>query len=181
MKPCRKYKEQIAAAIVAGDLSGDLKHHVENCPACRAYANEMQEVCGEHQRRAEALPEVEITRGVHARVREAIRQTAEGPCCGFKVRPSLRRLLQGLGVAAAATIIIAFWIQRSPSPTGLPPSTAEVTTRGSQITKWSEPTFAAYHRRLARSVEELEASLQVTGGANGSEVLKVSSEFDNLP
>ena len=167
-------------AIVAGDVSGDLKHHVENCTACRAYANEMQEVCGEHQRRAEALPEVEITRGVQARVREAIRGAVEGSCCGMEISASLRRLLQGLGVAAAATIVIAIWIQRSPAP--LPPTTAEVTQRGgSEIAKLSEPTFAAYHRRLARSVEELEASLQAAPAVNGGEMLKVSSAINNLP
>jgi hypothetical protein len=44
----------------------------------------------------------------------------------------------------------------------------------------SEPTLAAYRQRLARSVEELEASLKDYGTANGGELLRVSSASKSL-
>jgi hypothetical protein len=181
MKPCRKYKEQIAVAIVAGDLNGDLRRHVENCAACQAYAEETRKICAEHSRRATALPEAEVPVRLHGRVRSAIAGHETMPCCGMEIRASLRRLLQSLGIAATAAIVIAIWIQRTPPPTDLRPRTAEVKTRGSEITKLSEPTFAAYHHRLARSVEELEASLLAAPVVPGGELLKVSSAINNLP
>jgi len=47
-----------------------------------------------------------------------------------------------------------------------------------ETTRLAEPTSAAYHHRLAGSVEELEASLRDYGVASDGEVLKVSSAID---
>jgi len=84
-----------------------------------------------------------------------------------------------MGIAAAAAIIVVMLMQRSSrEPTSSPPM-AEATTPGvSETTRLAEPTFAAYHHRLARSVEELEASLKEYGVASDGEVLKASSAID---
>jgi hypothetical protein len=179
MKPCGEYKERIALAIVEDRLTEELQKHVSRCAVCRAYAEEVREICGEHANRAEALPEIEAPRRMRARVREAIFEDTSD-WLGLPVR-ALRRLLQGFGIAAAATIIIAVWMHRSPPSTVLPPNTTEITKTEGALTKLREPTLATYHNRLARSVEELEASLQAAPMVNGGELLKVSSGINGLP
>lgn len=175
MRPCREYRERIALAVVDGDLGEDLKRHTQNCPACAAYAEELKRLCEEHQNRARSLPEPDAPPCLHARLAEAIR--GRDVCCGVEVRASLRRLLQGLGLAATAVIIGVVAVnlagRRPPSPLVV----TEVTTPEMR----PEPTFAAYHNRLARSVEEFEASLRDHGAVGGGDVLKVSSAAENLP
>jgi len=179
MKPCREYKERIALAVLEGERRSELRQHLQNCVACRAYAEEMERVCSEHSQRAAALPEIEAPRRLNARVRDAITRSEGSLCCGIEIRASLRRLLQAMGIAAAAAIIVVMLMQRSSrEPTSSPPM-AEATTPGvSETTRLAEPTFAAYHHRLARSVEELEASLKEYGVASDGEVLKASSAID---
>lgn len=175
MKACQKYKEEIALAIV----NDQVDRHVSECAACAAYAKEVKRIYGEHRDRAEALPEIEAPARLHARVRDSITRYEGVSCCGIEVRASLRRLLQGLGVAATAAIIVVVVLQfapRKPSPT---PAIVEVTKP--EAPAIGEPTFAAYHNRLSRSVEEFEASLKDHGALNGGEVLKVSSASENLP
>lgn len=179
MKLCRKYKERIALAIVEGDPRSDLRHHLESCAACRAYAEEMESVCGEHGQRAAALPEVEAPARLNARVRDAITRSEGSLCCGIEIRVSLRRLLQAMGIAAGAAIIVGMLVQlSSPEPTSSPAMAEATTPRMSEATRSAEPTLAAYHHRLARSVEELEASLRDYGVASDGEVLKASSAID---
>ena len=179
MKPCREYKEWIALAVLEGERCSELREHVQNCVACRAYAEEMERVCGEHSQRAAALPDVEAPRRLNARVREAITRNQGGLCCGIEIGASLRRLLQGMGIAAAAAIILLMLVQFSARKPTSSPAIAEATTSSvSETTRLAEPTFAAYHRRLARSVEELEASLRDYGVASDGELLKVSSASD---
>jgi len=84
-----------------------------------------------------------------------------------------------MGIAAAAAIIVVMLLQRSSrEPTSSPAIAEAPTPRLSETTRLAEPTFAAYHHRLARSVEELEASLRDYGVASDGEVLKVSSAID---
>jgi predicted anti-sigma-YlaC factor YlaD len=176
MKPCREYKERIALAVLEDEP--ELRQHLQNCVACRAYAEEMERVCSEHSQRAAALPDIEAPRRLNARVREAITRS-EGSLCCIGIRASLRRLLQGMGIAAAAAIIVVTLMQLSSREPTSSPAMAEATTpRVSEETRLAEPTFAAYHHRLARSVEELEASLGDHGVASDWEVLKASSAMD---
>jgi anti-sigma factor RsiW len=179
MKPCREYKEWIALAVLEGERCSELKQHLQGCVACRAYAEEMERVCGEHTQRAAALPEIEAPTRLNARVRDAITRNEGGLCCGVEIRASSRRLLQVMGLAAAAAIIVVMLMQLSSRPLTTSPAVAEATTPGvSETTRLTEPTFAAYRKRLARSVEELEASLRDYGVASDGEVLKVSSAID---
>jgi anti-sigma factor RsiW len=179
MKPCREYKERIALAVLEGERRSELSQHLENCATCRAYAEEMERVCGEHSQRAAALPEIEAPRRLNAHVRDAITPSEGSLCCGIEIGVSLRRLLQGMGIAAAAAIIVVMLMRRSSSePTSSPAITEAATPGVSETTRLAEPTFAAYHRRLARSVEELEASLRDHVPVSGGEVLKVSSAMD---
>jgi predicted anti-sigma-YlaC factor YlaD len=179
MKLCRKYKEQIALAVLEGERSSELSQHLENCAACRAYAEEIERVCGEHSQRAAALPEIEAPRRLNARVRDEITRSEGSLCCGIEIGVSLRRLLQAMGIAAAAAIIVVTLMQLSSREPTSSPAIAEATTPGvSETTTLAEPTFAAYHHRLARSVEELEATLRDYGVASDGEVLKASSAID---
>ena len=180
MKPCREYKERVALAVLNREPGSELRQHLENCAACRAYAEEMERVCGEHSQRATALPEIEAPRRLNARVRDEIIRREGGLCCGIEIGASLRRLLQGMGIAAAAAIILLMLMQLSARKPTSSPAIAEATTPGvGETTRLAEPTFAAYHHRLARSVEELEASLRDHGAAaSDGEVLKVSSAID---
>ena len=171
MKPCQKYKERIALAI----MDDQVDRHVSECAACAAYAKEVKRIYGEHRARAEALLEIEAPERLHARVRDSITLHECVACCGIDA--SLRRLLQGLGVAATAVIILALVLNRAPHDAE-PASAAVAVTKPDLI---GEPTFAAYHNRLSRSVEEFEASLKDHGSLNASEVLKISSASQHLP
>jgi len=175
MKPCRQYKKQIALAIVDDEVD----RHVSECAACAVYAKEVERIYGEHRERAEALPEIEAPARLHGRVRDSITRHEGEACCGIEVRASLRRLLQGLGVAATAAIILVVVLQLAPRKPVPAPAIVEVAKP--EAPAISEPTFAAYHNRLSRSVEELEASLKEHGALNGGEVLKVSSASENRP
>lgn len=175
MKPCRKYKEQIALAIVDDEVD----RHVLECAACAAYAKEVQRIYGEHSERAEALPEIEAPARLHGRVRDSITRHGGVACCGIEVRASLRRLLQGFGVTAAAAITLLVVFRLAPRKPLPAPAIVEVAKP--EAPAIGEPTFAAYHNRLSRSVEEFEASLRDYGALNGGEVLKVSSASENLP
>jgi anti-sigma factor RsiW len=179
MKPCREYKERIALGVLEGERRGELREHLQNCVACRAYAEEMERVCGEHSQRAAALSEIEAPRRMNGRVRDAITQSENSLCCGIEIRPSLRRLLQGMGIAAAAAIIAVMLMQGfSRKPTKAPAMVEATTPHASETTRSAEPTFAAYHHRLARSVEELEASFRDHGVASDGEMLKASSAIE---
>src|SRR5688572_9159460 len=117
MNPCQKYKERIALALVEGEPGRELKQHISTCAACAAYAEELKRVCSEHRQRATELPELEAPLRLNARVRDAI--TQGGSCCGLEI--SLRRLLQGAGIAAAAAVVIALLMRLAPSePTSTP-------------------------------------------------------------
>jgi hypothetical protein len=186
MKPCRKYRQQIALAIVDDEVD----RHVSECATCAAYAKEVERIYGEHRERAEALPEAEAPARLHARVREAIclfgGASSVEPLTFFSKRifgarrsSPLRKLLQGLGVAAAGAITLLAVLQLAPRKPVPAPAIVEVTKP--EVPPIAEPTFAAYHNRLSRSVEEFEASLKDHGALNGGEVLKVSSASENLP
>jgi hypothetical protein len=167
MRPCRKYKEPIALSLVEGALGDDLKQHISECAECAGYAEELKRVCSEHRERATQLPEVEAPMRLRA-------------CCGFEIGVSLRRLLQGAGVAATATVV-ALVVRFSSGEPPITPTVTEVPAPGlSEEARLNEPTLAAYHRRLARSVEELEASLKEHGAVTGGELLKVSSLSEHL-
>jgi hypothetical protein len=180
MRPCRKYKEPIALSLVEGALGDDLKQHISECAECAGYAEELKRVCSEHRERATQLPEVEAPMRLRARVRDAIVRGEYDSCCGFEIGVSLRRLLQGAGVAATATVV-ALVVRFSSGEPPITPTVTEVPAPGlSEEARLNEPTLAAYHRRLARSVEELEASLKEHGAVTGGELLKVSSLSEHL-
>jgi hypothetical protein len=84
-----------------------------------------------------------------------------------------------MGIAAAAAIILLILTQLSArKPTSSPAISEATTPGGGETTSLAEPTFAAYHHRLTRSVEELEESLRDYGVVSGGEVLKASSAID---
>lgn len=180
MRPCRKYKESLALSLVEGGLTGELKQHISECTECAAYAEELKRVCSDHRERATELPEVEAPMRLRARVRDAIVRGEYDSCCGFEIRAS-RWLIQSAGIAAAAAIVVALVLRPSSNESQITPTVAKAPSPGlSEEARLSEPTLAAYHRRLARSVEELEASLKEHGAVTGGELLKVSSVSEHL-
>src|SRR5688500_17455366 len=114
MKPCRKYKEQIALSIFESELDGRprpqhlstqpgnsrtaagedarapqaelLLQHLSECVACREYAEHMRQVYRDHSQRAAALPEIEAPARLHGRVRDSITRHEGVACCGIEVR-----------------------------------------------------------------------------------------------
>ncbi len=181
MKPCQKYKERIAFSLVEGELGSELRQHIAECAECAAYADELRRVCSAHRERAAERPEVEVPMRLNARVRDAIRGSDYGACCGIEVRASLLRWLQGTSIAAVAAVAVALLVRFSSSEPKTAPAVAEVPKpdlrEGARL---NGPTLAAYRRRLTRSVEELEASLREHDAVTAGEVLKVSSAIDNL-
>jgi len=150
MKPCRAFKKRIALAIVGGDDDPALTKHLADCAACRLYADEMRAISAEHTQRANQLPNTEAPLRLRTALAYAVREQ----------RPLTLPWQWITAGAAVAALAILVYLHSSPSRTA--PKTATVAEAERIETATGairEPSYAAYHRRLTRSLEELDLAL----------------------
>ncbi|HMJ67124.1 MAG TPA: hypothetical protein VK615_17400 [Candidatus Binatia bacterium] len=152
MKPCRAFKKRIALAIVGGDNDPGLTEHLADCAACRVYADEMRAISAEHIERANQLPKAEAPLRLRTGFANTLRERQQRP-----LTLHWRWITAG---AAATALAILVYLHSSPSKTAPKTTTVskspEIETAAAAI---REPSYAAYHRRLSRSPEELEVAL----------------------
>lgn len=162
MKPCCQYKERIVLSIAEAKSDPALQEHFLECAACRAYAEEIRAVCGEHAQRASQLPEIDAPLRLHGKLRAALRENDRR---WTWVRP--------VAAGALATLVIILYLNGRPSPK----ENRVVTVPPPREIKVTEPSYAAYRHRLSHSAEELEAALSRHDalGQGDNQVLKASS------
>ena len=152
MKPCRAFKKPIALAIVSGEDDPRLTEHLADCAACRLYAEEMRAISAEHIERANQLPNAEAPSRLRTALANAVRERQQRPL----ILP-----WRWITVSAAVVALAILGYLHSSSSKTAPKTT---TVSGSPEIEMAsapvrEPSYAAYHRRLSRSPEELELAL----------------------
>jgi hypothetical protein len=167
MKPCRQFKERIALSIAEAKSDAALQEHLRECAACRAYAEEIRAVCGDHAQRASQLPEIDAPLRLHGKLRDALQEKGRS---WTWIRP----------IATGALATLAFFLYLHWRP---PPKENQVVTvpRRREI-KVTEPSYAAYRHRLSHSADELEAALSRydAPGQGDNQMLKASSRSREL-
>ena len=167
MKPCRQFKERIVLSIAEAKSDADLQEHLRECAACRAYAEEIRAVCGDHAQRASQLPEIDAPLPLHGNLRVALRENDHR---WTWARP--------IAAGALATLVIILYLSGRPSPK----ENRVVTVPPPREIKIAEPSYAAYRSHLSRSAEEFEAALSRydAPGQGDNQVLKASSRSREL-
>lgn len=162
MKPCRQFKERIVLSIAEAKSDAALQAHLRECAACRAYAEEIRAVCGDHAQRASQLPEIDAPLRLHGRIKAALSKDERR---WTWARPA--------AAGALATLVIILYLHWRPSPK----ENRVVTVPPPREIKITEPSYAAYRNRLSHSAEELEAALSRydAPGQGDNQVLKASS------
>jgi len=167
MKPCRQFKERIVLSIAEAKSDAALQEHLRECAVCRAYAEEIRAVCGDHAQRASQLPEIDAPLRLHGKIRAAlVKDERRWPWA----RP--------IAAGALATLVIILYLNGRPSPK----ENRTVTVSPPREIKITEPSYAAYRHRLSHSAEELEAALSRydAPGQGDNQVLKASSRSREL-
>jgi hypothetical protein len=152
MKPCRTFRKRIVLAIVGGDDDPGLTKHLADCAACRAYADEIRAMSSEHIQRANQVPNAEAPGRLRTGLANTLRERRQGPF----ILPW--RWITAGGAAAALVILVYLhsWPSKTAPKTTTVSKSPEIERAGAPI---REPSYAAYHRRLSRSPEELEVAL----------------------
>lgn len=168
MKPCCQFKERIVLSIADAKSDAALQKHLRECAACRAYAEEIRAVCGDHAQRASQLPEIDAPLRLHGNLRVALQEKGRS---WTWIRP--------IAVAGALpALIFLLYLQWRLSPK----ENRIVTVPPPREIKVTEPSYAAYRHRLSRSAEELEAALSRYDAPDqgDNQVLKASSRSREL-
>jgi hypothetical protein len=167
MKPCSKNRKPLALlAIDALEASRatELREHLEVCPNCRAYFDEIGNVAKSF---SELSPEknssLSTSASFHNKVVNAIRETEAGSFWS-KLYDSLRSSPNFLrfapGVVAAAMLVIIFAALLHPKPDiqqGIVPKATSPAAIKSD--KLPSPTFSNYQLVASRSLEDLDQLL----------------------
>jgi hypothetical protein len=175
MKPCAKNRRPIAwlaVGVLESGTARELRAHLEVCPACRSYFDEIANVT-EKLGTAKPASDLEASTAFHRRVVAALRnQPPPRRSFAAQLQPWLRwrialpSALAGLAILTLAAILL--WPPRlpsSPRPTTQPlPTTAGTRsplTHPLDFTALSdpEPTLATYEAIANRSLDELDEVL----------------------
>lgn len=170
MKPCSRYKKQIAL-LAANSLSGNeanrVREHLHQCPRCQGYWNDVSRLCGDHFDLAAVLPSVEMDGRFHQRLvsritaNERARKSPSSVVTTFleAIALSRRKVVFASSTVVAIVGLLAFLVSRSKvespvvhlaSPLLSPIATKKATP---------PPTLMAYRLAASRSFEELDALL----------------------
>jgi anti-sigma factor RsiW len=182
MNPCPRNKK-LLGLLAINELpphqAGGLRAHLETCPACRRYLDEMSCVVGELRAAAGAAPDLEPSPAFHRRLVQRI-ETEARP--GFLAE--VFALLHGRGLnwrvavpmLAVATVAALFLItaRRSGQPV---PSPREVIASATHTAGEEAPTFGAYRMLANRSWEALDRELtrEASTAPSGTTIYAASS------
>ena len=197
MKPCPPNQRPIAwlalGALEEPD-AGRLRSHLEHCPACRRYWEELSSVCREHADAARALPDAHAGEQFHRRLQRRLEADA--------ARSVWRTLLELVGraaaarrvpFAAAATALVLggiglVWMMDRDQPardtriklTSPAPVSPAVAPLGQAASR--PPTLGTYRMIANRSPEDLDELLsrQALGDASAPSSGKRSLVFSAL-
>jgi hypothetical protein len=171
MKPCPKYREQIAwLAIDALEIQHEpeLRAHLDICAGCRCYLEEISSVAG-RLRAAEpqsgSQPSASFHRGVVGALAMAERRLAGGTLVAQVW--SLWNWRLALSAGTAVALVIAAWLVAAPRadvPMPTPLNKRAIVTPG--LKAELEPTFSNYEMVAHQSLDKLDELLTEQGGRN---------------
>jgi hypothetical protein len=179
MKPCSQHRQSItwmALGALDKENARQLRAHLETCPACRQYCQQVAAVCQDHQAAADLLPQAHADESFHRQLRRRIEADAERPVfarmleAAFRLAGS-RMLPVTAGMTAAVALLMAVvWLR--PSPSGSLPPTLTITAPSLPASPLSDPasspTLAHYRLVANASLDSLDELLtrQAVGGSS---------------
>jgi len=171
MKPCPKYREQIAWLAMESletRHEPELRAHLKSCAGCRGYLEEISSVAGEI-RAAEPQTITQPSRSFHRNVVAALAM-AERRSTGEQFLSQIQFLWNWrlvLPAAAAVALAMAVWFMAAPRP-AVPVATPVVAhaTPSRAVQPDLEPTFANYEMVAHQSLDKLDELLTEQGNRN---------------
>ncbi|MGO8700025.1 MAG: hypothetical protein ACLQVY_20230 [Limisphaerales bacterium] len=167
MKPCSKYREQIALLAIDGlerQPKKNLITHLNVCAGCRAYLEEISGLAG-ILREAEPKSDSQPSPSFHCRVRNALATTESSRDETF-----LKRICQGwtwrlaLGAAGALVVLIAAGLLAAPHFHTVVSAPALALSGGKSPRKMDlEPTLSNYEMAVHQSFDSLDELLNAQG------------------
>jgi hypothetical protein len=167
MKPCLKYREEIALLAIDGletHPNKNVRAHLDACAKCRSYLEEISGLAGV-LREAEPKPEVEPSAFFHRRVRSSLAATGRPLDEAFLTRISRgwnwRWALSGAGTLA---LLIMAWFLVTPHPRPVVAAPARELARAEAPRKTDlEPTLRNYEMAVHQSFDSLDELLTAQG------------------
>jgi len=167
MKPCPQHQQTIAwLAVDALDSESarSLRVHLDTCPGCRGYFDELSKVAG-NLKAAEIPSDVQVTAGFHSKLMR--RLEAEAPASIWERLAAQVQSNWRLALPAAAAAVVLIVLFRSPnSPVNpAPPAFTPVAVNSPPPVDLA-PTVANYQRVASRSIDEFNDLLTRQGRQN---------------
>jgi anti-sigma factor RsiW len=112
MKPCPK-NQPLIVWMTLGTLNPEetrqLRVHLDGCPGCAQYLQEVAAICRDHERAAEVLTDTQANSSFHERLRSRIEADAARPAFARAITAFFRqlpRLTMPQAAAAGAVLVI---------------------------------------------------------------------------
>jgi anti-sigma factor RsiW len=186
MKVCAKYKQRIAwmaSGVLAANDSEAVRRHLDCCPACRRYWDEILSLTGQLVAASE-LPPAPVTAEFHQKLVKKIaaaeRQHVSYWIIGARWLWEQTRVVRWIGGFAVAFAVV-LWTQRL--NTLQKPSSSLVAAHFEPASTPVQPnTFGSYRQAADRSLDELDTllSAQANRALSSGESSTVSSLLAQL-
>lgn len=182
MKPCPSHHKSIALLAcesLGADEAGPLRQHLQTCPGCREYFEQLTAVAAEHVGAARQLPEMELSPRLRGRIAGALRTDAGRSPANWLLDGIAKRgwLAGAAGVVALVLFLVASGRLHHQPPASPPVALHPVAPAAPAA--HSDPSAGAfklmtYRQVLNRSPEELDQLLTREAERTSS---KASTDF----
>lgn len=142
---------ELALDALSPSETRELRAHLERCPGCQRYWEEMTGLCRELQHAGETLPDAQAGESFHRELRHRMRAEPSQP--GFLAGSRLARFAIPAALAAAACVTVALlWFRPPPDPgsSQAQPAQPIPATAPAALTWWG------YHRLANSSLDALD-------------------------
>jgi anti-sigma factor RsiW len=166
MKPCPEHKKSLALLATTAlpeEEAAVLRAHLQSCPGCAAYSQEMEALCESYARTGRHLPEAQASPDFHERWTQEVHQSAHPTLSSFFpswFAPWIFGLRALVPLGAAAILALIAWGQMRESREKRVVAQAELAVPASvkvgRETNTPEPSYAAYRMAANTSLEALD-------------------------
>jgi anti-sigma factor RsiW len=169
MKPCLNYRKKIALlALETLDpvQERDLRTHLEHCPACHAYWQEMSALTATLASAQRPVPDLETSESFHQRVVRAVRGDGRSSMDLLFQRWSSVAWRVALPVAGIGAVVVAVLSLSMRHPSILQRSTAVFHSAPAIQVVDLEPSVSNYQMVANESLDRLDELLTRQGNRN---------------
>lgn len=164
-------------ALNALESEGKLRAHLETCPGCREYLDEISAVCQEHADAAQSMPMALASESFYRRLRQRIQREPRRPAyiiaLDFIRQRVLPRYVSWATMAVMAGIGVMLWMNHRSS---VLPQHGTIARRGEPSGMASlPPTLSRYHAVANSSLDALDDLL--TRESSHSQPAKTAPPF----